>query len=100
MRDQALSIVENERAKLQRLFTQAPAAICILEGPEHRFAFANVLYRQIVGDRDLIGMSVREALPELANQGFIDLLIVFIALVSRLWARSYRRKSIAMATAD
>jgi signal transduction histidine kinase len=73
-RDHALTIVESERAKLQRLFTQAPAAICILEGPEHRFAFANVLYRQIVGDRDLIGMPVREALPELANQGFIELL--------------------------
>ncbi|MEO7912009.1 MAG: ATP-binding protein [Roseiflexaceae bacterium] len=73
-RDHALAIVESERAKLQRLFTQAPAAICILEGPEHRFAFANVLYRQIVGDRDLIGMSIREALPELTNQGFIELL--------------------------
>jgi signal transduction histidine kinase len=73
-RDQALAIVENERAKLQRLFTQAPAAICILEGPEHRFVFANVLYRQIVGDRDLIGMPVREALPEVVDQGFLDLL--------------------------
>ena len=65
-RDYALTIVESERAKLQRLFTQAPAAICILEGPEHRFAFANLLYRQIVGDRDLIGMPVREALPDSA----------------------------------
>jgi signal transduction histidine kinase len=73
-RDQALAIVESERAKLQRLFTQAPAAICILEGPEHRFAFANRLYRQFVGDRDLIGMTVREALPEALDQGFIELL--------------------------
>jgi signal transduction histidine kinase/GAF domain-containing protein len=73
-RDHALAIVEAERSKLQRLFMQAPAAICILEGPEHRFAFANSLYRRIVGDRDLIGKSVPEALPELMGQGFLALL--------------------------
>jgi signal transduction histidine kinase len=71
-RDQALAIVEAERTKLQRLFTQAPAAICILEGSEHHFAFANALYRQIVGDRDLIGIPIRKALPEIVNQGLIE----------------------------
>lgn len=78
-RDQALRIVEAERSKLQRLFMQAPAAICILEGPELRFAFTNDLYRQIVGDRDLIGRPVREALPEMVNQGLI-------ALIERVYA--------------
>lgn len=73
-RDQALAVVENERAKLQRLFTQAPAAICILEGPEHRIAFANLLYRQIVGKRPLIGLPVREALAEANSQNLFDIL--------------------------
>lgn len=73
-RDHALTFVETERAKLQRLFTQAPAAICILEGPEHHFAFANPLYRQIVGQPDLIGRPIREVLPDLEGQGLFELL--------------------------
>lgn len=63
-----------EIRRLQQLFEQAPGIMVILRGPEHIFESANSSYLQLVGNRQLIGKSVREALPEVVNQGFIDLL--------------------------
>ena len=57
-----------------RLFDQAPGFMCVLEGPEHRMVFMNGAYAQLVGHRDLIGKTIREALPEVAGQGFFQLL--------------------------
>lgn len=62
------------RQDLHRVFMQAPTSICILRGPEHRFELTNPGYLQLVGNRELVGRSVREALPELAGQGFYELL--------------------------
>jgi signal transduction histidine kinase len=56
------------------VFMQAPAAITVLEGPEHIFTVANSLYYESIGKRDVIGRSMREALPELADQGAVELL--------------------------
>ncbi|HEY5147601.1 MAG TPA: ATP-binding protein, partial [Polyangiaceae bacterium] len=66
---------ETARAELHSLFMQAPAPICILRGPEHIFTLANPEYMQLVGTRRaIVGLPVREALPELAGQGFYELL--------------------------
>ncbi len=35
---------------------------------------ANAAYRKLVGNREVVGRTVREALPEVTDQGFIDLL--------------------------
>jgi len=60
---------------LAEIFRQAPAFMCVLRGPEHVFELINDRYLQLVGNRpDLIGKSVLEALPEVAGQGYIDLL--------------------------
>ena len=61
------------RADLHSLFMQAPAAICVLRGPEHRFDLANPLYVRLVG-RDVLGRTVAEAFPEVVEQGFVALL--------------------------
>jgi PAS domain S-box-containing protein len=63
-----------ERQKLHALFEQTPVAICILEGPEHVFTFANPAYRMLAGGRQLEGKPLLQALPELASQGFGALL--------------------------
>jgi PAS domain S-box-containing protein len=63
-----------ERDRLQRLFQQAPSFMCLLEGPQHVFRLVNEAYLQLVGHRDLVGLPVREALPEVAGQGFFELL--------------------------
>jgi PAS domain S-box-containing protein len=65
---------ESQRETYQNLFTQAPALICILRGPEHRYEFVNPLYQQVFPHRELVGRTVAEALPEVKDQGIIELL--------------------------
>jgi PAS domain S-box-containing protein len=70
----ARSALQADRDDLERLFIQAPGFIAVLRGPEHVFDIVNDAYLQLVGHRDLIGKSVRSGLPEVATQGFIELL--------------------------
>jgi signal transduction histidine kinase len=67
-------LAKAERARLYDVFMQAPAAIAVLEGPEHTFTVANPRYRELVGGRDVMGKSLRHALPELEGQGFFELI--------------------------
>ena len=63
-----------ERDRLRRLFEQAPSFMALLRGREHRFEFANKAYLQLIGHREVAGMAVRDALPEVEGQGFFELL--------------------------
>ena len=65
---------EEERKMLNDFFMEAPAIFCVLRGPDHVFEIANPLYLQLVGNRDITGKTVREALPEVEGQGFFELL--------------------------
>ena len=65
---------ESQRETYETLFMQAPAAIGILRGPEHRHEFVNPPYEQILGGRPVLGRPIAEALPEVAAQGFVALL--------------------------
>ncbi|KKC27930.1 diguanylate cyclase [Sphingomonas sp. SRS2] len=69
------------------LFEQAPGFIAILNGCNHVFEFANAAYRRLAGDRDYVGMTVREALPEVVAQGFFELLDQVYASGERVVAR-------------
>lgn len=69
---QARAEVELQRSYLHGLLMQAPAFICIHRGPEHVYEFVNARYQKLMGDRNLIGKSVHEALPDLEAQGFFD----------------------------
>ena len=66
--------LEQERKSLHDFFTQAPAVLAILKGPEHVFEFANPSYVELTGNRNIINKTLLEALPELAGQGLIELL--------------------------
>jgi signal transduction histidine kinase len=66
--------MRRERDALLQAFEQAPGFIAITEGPEHRFSFANAAYRRLVGERELIGKTIAEALPEVVGQGSVELL--------------------------
>ncbi|WP_210528524.1 PAS domain S-box protein [Rubellimicrobium arenae] len=63
-----------EREQLLRAFDQAPGLVAMLESAEHRFTFVNAAYRTLIGGREVVGKTVREALPELKGQGFFELL--------------------------
>jgi len=66
--------LESERNRLFDIFMQAPGFISVLSGPNHVFQMHNDAYARMVGRDDLVGKSVAEALPEVREQGFIDLL--------------------------
>lgn len=65
---------EAVRDAVREVIDQAPVAISLLRGPEHRVEVMNQLARQLLGGQDLEGRSARAALPELEGQGFFELL--------------------------
>ncbi|MHA4871124.1 ATP-binding protein [Duganella sp. PWIR1] len=74
MHEALTRILNNEREHLRSLFNQAPGFVAVLMGEEHVFEMVNEAYYQLVGHRDLIGKAVLEALPEVAGQGYDELL--------------------------
>ncbi len=60
--------------RLQDLFAQSPSFIAVLRGPEHRFEMTNPGYQQLIGHRNVVGKTVREALPEVEGQGYFEFL--------------------------
>ena len=65
---------EEENERFRALFEQAPGIMAVLRGPEHVFELTNHSYMQLIGHRQIVGKSAREALPEVAGQGFFELL--------------------------
>lgn len=61
-------------ADMERLFRDAPAAVAWLSGPQHEFRLANEAYLRLVGRRSLVGLTIAEALPEIVEQGFGEVL--------------------------
>lgn len=60
--------------RMADVFKQAPAFMCVLMGSEHTFELINERYSQLIGHREVVGLTVREALPEVEGQGFFELL--------------------------
>ncbi len=63
---------EMSRQHFQDLIMQAPTPILVLRGPEHRFELVNPPGMEIIGQRDLVGKTVLEAMDEYASQGFFE----------------------------
>ena len=64
-----------EMRGLRDLFMQAPGFMAVLTGPELIYAQVNNAYLQLIGHRPVVGRSLAEALPEVVEQGFGDLLL-------------------------
>ena len=73
-RSRLINELQQQRERLADLFQQAPAFFAVLRGPEYVFEMINPLYQELIGQRPVIGKSLREALPEAEGQGFIALL--------------------------
>jgi signal transduction histidine kinase len=73
-RDRLFEELRVERARLEYVFQRAPAFLAVVRGPDHVFELANEAYYRVVGHRELLGKPVREALPEVVEQGFVALL--------------------------
>jgi signal transduction histidine kinase len=58
---------EDQRLRLQRLFLEAPAAICILSGPDLVYELVNTDYQALFPGHELLGKPILVALPEIAD---------------------------------
>jgi PAS domain S-box-containing protein len=65
---------EAATADFRRMFQQAPAFFAVLSGPTHVFTFSSDSYTRLIGGRNVVGKPIREALPEVVEQGFVELL--------------------------
>ncbi len=66
--------LQSQSVQIRRLFMRAPSFVAMLRGPEHVFDFANEAYLRLVGRQDIVGRPLVEALPEIQEQGFTQLL--------------------------
>jgi PAS domain S-box-containing protein len=66
--------VQAANERMRDIFNRAPAFMCVMRGPAHVIEAANQRYLELAGGRPLAGLPVREALPELDGQGFIEVL--------------------------
>ena len=61
--------------QLQNIFLNAPVAIAIFEGPEHKYVLANKAYEKLSNRKltDLLGKSMDVLFPELKGTGTLEL---------------------------
>jgi len=59
---------------LAKIIDLAPSFMVILRGPTLVVEVANKAYYQLVGNRQLVGLPIRQAFPEVEGQGFFELL--------------------------
>ncbi|GDX82975.1 hypothetical protein LBMAG42_47860 [Deltaproteobacteria bacterium] len=57
----------------QRALEEAPAAISLRKGPDHRCVFVNRAHLESTDGRPQLGRAFAEAFPELAAQGFVKI---------------------------
>jgi signal transduction histidine kinase len=69
-----LSNAQETAETLRTWFDHAPGFVAVLRGPQYVFEMANQAYYQLVGHREILGKPAFEALPDVREQGFEQLL--------------------------
>lgn len=67
---------KDRKKQLLNFFSQTPAAVAVLHGPEHIYTLANSLYQKLFSrtEKQLIGQSIKQVFPELETRGVYELL--------------------------
>jgi signal transduction histidine kinase/DNA-binding response OmpR family regulator len=84
------SVEEEHALRLAGVFAHAPVGVAILRGADHVFEYANEKYLDLVGRRAVSGKAIREALPEVEEQGIVELLDGVYESGQPYVGRSYR----------
>ncbi|MGI4834400.1 MAG: PAS domain-containing protein [Janthinobacterium lividum] len=71
---QNFKLVQQQRQVFYNLLLHAPAHICIVRGPEHRYEFANEEFLALTQGVPVIGRTVAEVFPETVDQGLVAVL--------------------------
>lgn len=66
--------LRNERERLKETFEYSPAFMAVLRGRDHVFESVNRRCYELLGERDIVGKPLREALPEIVDQGYQKIL--------------------------
>ena len=72
--DLATMKMVTQATMVENLLMNAPAFICTLKGPTHVYDIVNDHYQSLFGKRQLKGLPLMVALPELEGQGFNKIL--------------------------
>ena len=71
-RVRAEQALEAERERLRGVILQAPVPMALHDGPDRRYVLVNDAYKRVSGERDVTGLTLREAFPEVAGQGLYE----------------------------
>lgn len=66
--------IDDQLRSLRALFAQSPGFATFLRGPDHVFELSNPGAERLFGGRAVLGRPIREAMPNLAGQGYFELL--------------------------
>ena len=73
-RERLLEALKLERERLAEVIRRAPAFMVVLRGENHVLDIVNDAYMELIGDRDVVGKPLFEALPEARGQGYEELM--------------------------
>lgn len=67
--------IEQNNKQLESIFSNAPAAIAVITGPDHIYVLANSEYQKMVNrtSEQLVGKTSREIFPELVGTGTFEI---------------------------
>lgn len=70
----AIFALQQNELLLDTMFKTSPSFMCMLSGPDFIIEKANEGFFSLIGKRDIVGQPLRVVMPEIVDQGFIDLL--------------------------
>lgn len=62
----------SDMRRVLELFADAPGGMIVTDGPDHVVAMLNDSYRAWIDHRDVIGLTAREAFPNLVERGLLE----------------------------
>jgi PAS domain S-box-containing protein len=90
VRIEALSqALRGEAEYLKAMFRGAPNFMCVLSGSDFVFELANDAFLEMIGRADISGRPIGDLLPELEEQGLIDMLRRVVATGEAFRGREY-----------
>ncbi len=84
--------IRDERTRLLQILEQAPLCFALLSAPYHVISLTNPAFAELLGNREILGKTVREAVPEAEEQGFVAILDRVLAT-----GESLRRDGVCLA---
>jgi signal transduction histidine kinase/DNA-binding response OmpR family regulator len=73
-RAEANAALKAAKDLLTDVLEQAPVAVLVVRGPDHVVELTNPFYRQLIGDRDVIGRRFADVFPDAVDQGILAIL--------------------------